>query len=1118
MAKEYFEISDRYREAKPSPLVTNQTLERGKAFLELITRISIKDRAIALSIVNQFDLYDYNDYKTSQDGKRRHVYCHSVRYIQETGETWQFIVQSDKDGRGYRYLAPSQIGNRAFFPVIPSDIRKLISERYSVDIPIDGSFWEWLKEHPEIPIIITEGGGKGLSALSHGFVVIAVYGCGLIHSPDLLPYLKDREVYIALDCDTKPSAVRAVNGALFKRLPTLSEPAKFTKVVTWWDSQEKGLDDLLANCGVTALEKAIKSALSSETWLSNRKIEIAHERLQANKIKADLELDRLPTFAELQELFKAHQDIQLCGAKGLGKSILGGEFVRSADNALLPVPLESLARNNAQRMSQGDRIVDYRTDCDRVNGQLIGGVGYVSRLSFCPEAIQVLKGHIEACLQRGAVVFNDELDLQLNSLATSSTHAQNGKRKLNQTLYWDMQIRAKQTLSVSADLTKYEAELWQRKTGRKPFVIRVNTPKKNYDCTVFDDPLVNLGELDKAIKGGDRVIIPCAYKSDAKFLAWLYRDYGAIAIHRDNANEPIFKGSDTEPNFFEKPNQWLEKHKPKILIVSPVVRSGFSITTNSFDKEFCFYEPNSINASTALQLSERYRLPVPRYIYAAQSSGKYRHITPESILKTRKGRAIATGNDEINIIDEFDSYYHYQAADNWSKANFRADIIARLQDEVDLVEIDDSKATTEDRAAYKSLKDDFKAWQRKQLRNARDLSQAEYEEKKDRRDLSEADLLAVEKYRLANWSDTAPESVTIEQIERDDKGRKRKALERLEKQAYPVLAIAADKFSKEVQAKWGAGYAHQDMTHLALAQKALEQIGVREFLDFALVGNSWDNDTAIVSEFASKLRELRNSEITTFTKFGKPKVTKLDKLAEAGIYLTCGKDESNNTYVGALLHWLGLKRDEKRITREKSRIRVYRLCQADLSITRDELSRRAARMIREGLELVPSHAFVERLIDLSTPFVSNAIERCGHPKNETVQSTQDEVIDIEPIIYPSNIEAAIAPTPQTTPSAPSPKKIPFRMRSFGKAVPQKTPNAPSPKNKPSNKPTQPPKNAIQWQKGMTAMYQGRDWLIDTLGTATAKIVRNGFELWVDIPELAIATDTKYVVREATSKR
>jgi len=1010
MAKEYFEFSDRYREAKPAPLQTNHTLERGKAFLELITRISVKERAIAISIVDQFKLYDYNDYKTSQDGKRRHVYKHCVRYLQETGETWQFIVQSDKDGRGYRYLAPAQIGNRAFLPAIPSDIRKAISERYGVDIPIDGSFWEWLKNHPEIPILITEGGGKALSGLSHGFVVISLYGCSCLASPDLLPYLKGREVYVAFDSDTKASAVRAVNNALNKHLPVLSEPTKLTKVVKW-DSQYKGLDDLLTKRGVTALEKAIESALSSETWLSNRKIAIAHERLQANKIKADLELDRLPTFRELKKLHQTHRDIFIVGAKGLGKSELGGEFVRSADNALLPVPLESLARNNAQRMSHGDRIVDYRTDCDRVNGQLIGGAGYVSRLAFCTEAIQGLKGHIEPCLQRGAVVFNDELDLQLNSLATSSTHAQNGKRKVNESRYWETQLRALKTLSVSADLTKYEAELWERKTGRKPYVIRVNTPKKNYDCTVFDDPLaLQNGELDKAIKGGDRVIICCSRKSEAKFLAWLYRDYGAIAIHRDNANEPIFKG------FFENPIQWLATNKPKILIVSPILRSGFSITSDSFDKEFCFFHADSISASTALQLSERYRLPVPRYIYAAQSSGKYRHVTPESLLKTRKGRAKAAGNDELGFVDEYDSYYHYKALDNWSKAHFRADIIARLQDEVKLVEINDSLATKEDRAAYKSLKDDFEAWQREQLHNARNLSKAEYEAMKDRRDLLEADYLALDKYRLASWSDTAPESVTIEQIERDNKGRKRKEQDRFLQQAYPVLAIAADKSSKEVQAKWGAGYAHQDITHLALAQKALEQIGVHEFLDFALAGNSWDNDTAIASELASKLRELRNFEITTVNKFGKSTVTKIDKLAEIGIHLMCGKDVSNNAYVGSLLQWLGLATNSKKVTIDRKRVRVYSLCQADLIITRDELSRRAARMIRDGLELIPSHAFVDRLIDLSTPFINDNIKRCGHPQNETAQSPQIEVIDIEPIPDPQNTEAAIATIPIAQPT------------------------------------------------------------------------------------------------------
>jgi hypothetical protein len=324
--------------------------------------------------------------------------------------------------------------------------------------------------------------------------------------------------------------------------------------------------------------------------------------------------------------------------------------------------------------------------------------------------------------------------------------------------------------------------------------------------------------------------------------------------------------------------------------------------------------------------------------------------------------------------------------------------------------MNDSQATKADRAAYKSQKDAFKVWQREQLHNARNLSKAEFEAMKDRRDLLEADYLAIEKYRLANWSDTAPESVTIEQIERDDKGHKRKALERLEKQAFPVLAIAADKSSKEVQEKWGAGIAHQDITHLALAQKALEQIGVHEFLDFALAGNSWDNDTAIASELASKLRELRNFEVTTVNKFGKSTVTKIDKLAEIGIHLMCGKDVSNNAYVGSLLQWLGLATNSKKVTIDSKRVRVYSLCQSDLSITRDELSRRAARMIREGLELIPSHAFVEKLIDLSIPSLDENIKGCGHHQNEIPQSTQDEGIDIEKLDHP-NVDEPIATIP-----------------------------------------------------------------------------------------------------------
>ena len=936
------------------PLQTNNTLERGKAFLELITRISVNNRAIAQSIVNQFELYDYNDYLTSLDGKRRHRYWHSVRYLQETGADWQFIRQDDKDKRGYVYRSRLKIGNRAFLPAIPRDIRRAINKRYGVKVPLDGSFWEWLKDHPEIPIFITEGGGKALSGLSQGFVVIAVYGCSCLGSPDLLPYLKDRDVYIAFDSDTKPSAIKAVNNALGKHLKPLSEQAKSVKVVTW-HSQNKGLDDLIANQGAIGYEKAIATAKTADEWLWHREIEIADQRLQESKIKPDLERDTLPSVEELQALLDKHRDVFLVAPKGVGKSILGGAIVRNADYALIPTPLESLARNNAERMSQGDRVVDYRTDCDHAHGQLIGTNGYVDRLAFCVEAIHSLRTYINSVLERGAVVFNDELDLQLNSLATSSTHAQNGKRKTNQTLYWDMQIRAEQTLSVSADFTSYELELFERKTGRKPYVIRVNPFKKTYDSTVFSNKIrVNL-ETKQLIENGERLLLKCSRKSDAKFLEWLYRDYGAIAIHRDNANEPKFKG------FFNNPNQWLAENKPQILIVSPVLRSGFSITEDFFDRVVCFFESDSISASTALQLSERYRLPVPRLIYAAKSNGQYRHCTAQNILKTRKGRAIATGTNEIEFIDENDSYFHYKAADNWSKAHFRADIIARLQDEVEKVSFNDLGVSPDESREYASLLKDFGAWQRLKLYESRNLSQVEYDSMKDRRDLLEVDLLALEKYKLADWSDRTADTVTLSQIERDKKGRKRKALDRTLELFFSNLASKADKSSKEVQEKWGYGIAHQDVTHRSLMAKALEVTGCHEFLDHALNGGTWHNGSAIVIEFADKLRSLRNFEETKINQFGKPVTTKIDKLAEAGINLTCGRDACNTAYINCLLEWLGWSRKSIHPTINGKRVRVYSLCPDDSAINLEDLTRKVDRLRRDGLELTASYSFVEKL-------------------------------------------------------------------------------------------------------------------------------------------------------------
>jgi hypothetical protein len=207
---------------------------------------------------------------------------------------------------------------------------------------------------------------------------------------------------------------------------------------------------------------------------------------------------------------------------------------------------------------------------------------------------------------------------------------------------------------------------------------------------------------------------------------------------------------------------------------------------------------------------------------------------------------------------------------------------------------------------------------------------------------------------------------------------------------------------------------------LALAQKALEQLGVHEFLDFVLSGGSWyvqtesltgeiTAGTSIAIEFGQKLKSMRNCDVHYVDKNGRAYTKQIDKLAEIGIHLTCAKHAGLTTYIGALLAWLGLKRDNTQETINGARTRIYSLHKADLKITRAELTRRAERTISEGVELIPSHPFVERVISLHTPSHNDNIKGCVQVK-ETKRSPP-----IEPVTAAVSTPLPTAPSPNPSP-------------------------------------------------------------------------------------------------------
>ncbi len=197
--------------------------------------------------------------------------------------------------------------------------------------------------------------------------------------------------------------------------------------------------------------------------------------------------------------------------------------------------------------------------------------------------------------------------------------------------------------------------------------------------------------------------------------------------------------------------------------------------------------------------------------------------------------------------------------------------------------------------------------------------------------LNESERRAVRKFEIADWGMMTPDQLDFEYIKRDRRGKKRKALEKLEQQAFPKIAESLDKTSLEKQIKHGIS--QQDLTHNLLRVRKFEDIGIGKILDFVLNDGVWNESHPIVKGTAETLRSERA------------------ELALMGVSLTCGKNASDNAYFGSLLKGFGLKtiRTQRRVNGKVESF--YQLCSEDLELTRRDLIARLPRNIEKFGEL-----------------------------------------------------------------------------------------------------------------------------------------------------------------------
>lgn len=204
-------------------------------------------------------------------------------------------------GKLIKYESQPGVSNRVTYFNVPYCIWDLIAQQYGIkryhsslarrlQDKFDALvFWEWVKKHPEIPIILCEGEKKAACLLSMGFVAIALPGIwnGRVGKkdfderlhPDLIPMCqKGRKFIILFDYESKQNTRWSVYQATLRTGEAI-EATGCTCEVALLPGPEKGVDDFIvaraanedANKLLTSIIDDAKSLKDYRYWFFRKK-------------------------------------------------------------------------------------------------------------------------------------------------------------------------------------------------------------------------------------------------------------------------------------------------------------------------------------------------------------------------------------------------------------------------------------------------------------------------------------------------------------------------------------------------------------------------------------------------------------------------------------------------------------------------------------------------------------------------------------------------------------------------------------------------------------------------------------------------------------------------------
>lgn len=877
--------------------------------------------------------------------------------LNEDGSTWQVKLSTPRVDRKktakkgttqyQKYESVLGNGSRAFLPTINRETRRKIAQRYGCEAPpCSASFWNWLEQHPEIPIVLTEGGKKALCLLSLGYVAISLYGinggyrvkddAGNSTEPYLIPDIArfihpDRCWVLAFDQDSKLKTRYEVERALAKFGRLLEAAGGEVEIASWQPEQGKGVDDLIVAGGAVAWEFAYtyrRPLLHWQIWqrLKGQLTDKPSIRLKT----ADLSTLELPNLPD-------RGIIAIASAKGTGKTKFTGTLIQGTPKALLAGHRICLMRNLCERLN-----VDYRGDLDKAGGRFFNGSAYTLRVGLCVDSLLA----IDPTQFHGCTLVIDEVVQVLRHLLTSSTCRKDGKLPALLARLHQLIQAADRVIVADADLNNAVLDYLRslRDDSQPVYLIQNDYQPQGYkadfiQCSNASAVIARLLKDLQQRQPGQVFFVATDSKAGSKTLGRLVRQLVGLRLRVLVLNSET-SGGEIERAFIQNPDVLIRNFD--VIVASPSLATGVSIEAHGLVAKVygLFYGASSTDADIAQALG-RVREPVDRIVWCAQRGSNFSKVSRstnplelKSQLKLRTDTTVSLIRSQLreDIAEDYERYdwqsdphlnlwSRISAEQNYSMLNLRDALLVRLRYEGHQVTVIDTASDTAAKLLIRQANAEIKQMDASEIAQAPALTLAEVELLKDKESLTPEERLALARFNLTDFY--ATEDVTSELALWDNNGRRRGELLNLEALLYSNLAIERDIKTLQKQARWNQGLCPWDIGSSELRRKLREAIGLTDFLT---PDQEWT--AADLQPYADTARQLAREV----------KVT---------LHLTIDR-MSDTQVIHQLLSQLGVKTVFRWRGTGENKQRVYRLDAAQWQQLTEVLERRKLR--RKPLE------------------------------------------------------------------------------------------------------------------------------------------------------------------------